>query len=75
MHTNILIADDDVELCELLREFFESEDFTVRLAHDGVAGLAAARQPGLDLVVLDVMMPQMNGLDVLREFARKAGCR
>lgn len=72
MHTNILIADDDVELCGLLREFFESEDFTVRLAHDGLAGLEAARQPGLDLVVLDVMMPQMNGLDVLRELRKES---
>jgi two-component system response regulator CpxR len=72
MHTSILIADDDVELCELLREFFESEDFSVRLAHDGLAGLEAARQPGLDLVVLDVMMPQMNGLDVLRELRKES---
>jgi two-component system response regulator CpxR len=72
MHTNILIADDDVELCELLREFFESEDFSVRLAHDGLAGLEAARQPGLDLVVLDVMMPEMNGLDVLRELRKES---
>ncbi len=72
MHTNILIADDDVELCELLREFFESEDFNVRLAHDGLAGLEAARQPGLDLVVLDVMMPRMNGLDVLRELRKES---
>jgi len=72
MRTNILIADDDVELCELLREFFESEDFSVRLAHDGLAGLEAARQPGLDLVVLDIMMPQMNGLDVLRELRKES---
>jgi two-component system response regulator CpxR len=72
MHTNILIADDDVELCELLREFFESEDFSVGLAHDGLAGLEAARQPGLDLVVLDIMMPQMNGLDVLRELRKES---
>jgi DNA-binding response OmpR family regulator len=72
MRTNILIADDDVELCELLREFFESEDFSVKLAHDGLAGLEAARQPGLDLVVLDVMMPQMNGLDVLRELRKES---
>jgi two-component system response regulator CpxR len=72
MRTSILIADDDVELCELLREFFESEDFSVRLAHDGLAGLEAARQPGLDLVVLDIMMPQMNGLDVLRELRKES---
>jgi len=72
MRNKILIADDDVELCELLREFFESEDFSVRLAHDGLSGLEAARQPGLDLVVLDIMMPQMNGLDVLRELRKES---
>jgi two-component system response regulator CpxR len=62
----ILLADDDIELCALLREYFESEGFEVRLAHDGAAALRAAREPGLDLVVLDVMMPEMNGMDVLR---------
>lgn len=70
MQTHLLIADDDVELCELLKEFFESEDFSVSLAHDGTAALEAARQPGLDLVVLDVMMPEMNGLDVLKELRK-----
>lgn len=67
MKTNILIADDDVELCELLKEFFESEDFKVRLAHDGRAALQAIETESPDLVVLDVMMPEMNGLDVLKE--------
>ena len=72
MQTTILIADDDVELCELLQEFFESEEFTVRVVHDGLAALEASRQPGLDLVVLDVMMPAMNGLDVLRELRKES---
>ncbi len=70
MQTNILIADDDVELCELLREFFESEEFSVQLAHDGKAALLALEKPGFDLMVLDVMMPEMNGLDVLKELRR-----
>ena len=70
MPTTILIADDDVELCELLKEFFETEDFSVRLAHNGATALQAARQTGLDLVVLDVMMPEMNGLDVLKELRK-----
>jgi len=72
MHTKILIADDDVELCALLKEFFESEDFEVMLAHDGLAALDAARQPGFDLVVLDVMMPHLNGLDVLKELRKES---
>jgi two-component system, OmpR family, response regulator CpxR len=72
MQTNLLIADDDTELCELLKEFFESEDFRVQLAHDGKAALLALEKPGIDLVVLDVMMPEMNGLDVLRELRRES---
>ncbi len=72
MHTRILIADDDVELTALLREYFESEGCEIRLAHDGRSALDEARQPGLDLVVLDVMMPAMNGLDVLRELRKES---
>ncbi len=70
MQTHILIADDDVELSELLKEFFESEEFSVRLAHDGRQALKQASDPGLDLIVLDVMMPEMNGLDVLKEIRK-----
>jgi two-component system response regulator CpxR len=72
MQTNILIADDDVELCELLKEFFESEDFNVHMAHDGSAALQRALQSSLDIVVLDVMMPVMNGLDVLKELRKES---
>jgi len=72
MQTRILIADDDVELTGLLREYFEGEGFEIRLAHDGRSALDEARQPGLDLVVLDVMMPAMNGLDVLKELRKES---
>jgi two-component system response regulator CpxR len=67
MQSTILLADDDIELSGLLKEYFESEGFHVRLAPDGIAALEEARKPGLDLVVLDVMMPGMNGMDVLKE--------
>jgi two-component system response regulator CpxR len=56
----------------LLKEYFETEGFEVRLAHDGRAALDEARKPGLDLVVLDVMMPEMNGMDVLRELRKES---
>ena len=67
MQNTILLADDDVELSDLLKEFFESEGFAVRVAYDGADALQQARQPGLDLMVLDIMMPEMNGMDVLKE--------
>ena len=70
MSDTILLADDDIELCGLLKEYFESEGFVVRVANDGAAALDEAGKPGLDLVVLDVMMPKMNGMDVLRELRK-----
>jgi len=72
MQTTILLADDDTELSGLLQEFFESEGLQVRLAPDGIAALEEARKPGLDLVVLDVMMPGMNGLDVLKKLREES---
>ena len=72
MQNTILLADDDTELSGLLKEYFESESFNVRLAPDGLAALEEARKPGLDLVVLDVMMPGMNGMDVLRELRKES---
>lgn len=64
---HVLLADDDIELTEMLREYLEVEGFRVSLANDGEEALAAATQEGIDVVVLDVMMPKMNGFDVLRE--------
>ncbi len=72
MQSTILLADDDTELSGLLKEYFETEGFEVRLADDGQAALDEARKPGLDLVVLDVMMPKMNGMDVLKEIRKNS---
>lgn len=59
--------DDDVELVELLRDYLEREGFAVAAAHDGVAGVAAALSGAHDIVVLDVMMPGMNGIQALAQ--------
>lgn len=72
MTQTILIADDDAELCELLREYLGQEGFEVRIAHDGVQALAESRRPGLDAMVLDIMMPRMNGIDVLRNLRKES---
>jgi two-component system response regulator CpxR len=72
MQTTILLADDDTELSGLLKEYFESEGFDVRLASDGISALEQLRNPGLDLAVLDVMMPGMNGMDVLKELRKES---
>lgn len=65
--TRLLIADDDVELAGMLAEYLTAEGFEVDQAHDGNSALSSARSGKHDLMVLDVMMPGMNGFDVLRE--------
>ncbi|NMC73837.1 MAG: response regulator transcription factor [Geobacteraceae bacterium] len=66
MHTKILVIDDDRELCELLRDYLGAEGFTVEAAHDGEEGAQRALQGPWGLIVLDVMLPKLNGFDVLR---------
>ena len=63
---HILLVDDDAELCSLLSEFLRREGFTVDSEHDGNRGLAHASEPGIDLVVLDVMLPGIDGFEILR---------
>ncbi len=63
---NILLVDDDTELTSLLGEFLRREGFTVEAEHEGNRGLAHALQPGIDLVVLDVMLPGMDGFEILK---------
>jgi two-component system response regulator CpxR len=62
----VLIVDDDAELCELLTEYLAGEGFDVDLAHDGTGGADRAIEGVHDLVILDVMLPGLNGFDVLR---------
>ena len=63
---NILLVDDDAELASLLGEFLRREGFTMEAAHEGHRGLDRALQPGVDLVVLDVMLPGIDGFEILR---------
>jgi DNA-binding response OmpR family regulator len=62
----ILIVDDDVELCGLLAERLSSEKFVIEAVHDGLHGLERALSEEHALIVLDLMLPRMGGLDVLR---------
>lgn len=70
MHT-ILVIDDDPDLAALLAEYLGGRGYRVETAPDGAAGLQRLRGAGVDLVVLDVMMPGLDGFEVLRE-VRKA---
>jgi two-component system, OmpR family, response regulator CpxR len=66
MH-KILLIDDDVALCELLTEYLDSEGFAVESVHTGPDGVLRATAESWDAVVLDVMLPGMNGFDVLKQ--------
>ena len=68
----LLLADDDTELCDMLAQYLEAEQFSVTVVHDGAAALAEARSGRHQLAVLDIMMPGMSGLDVLRELRRES---
>jgi len=67
----LLLVDDDVELCGLLHEFLRREGFSVEIEHDGRRGLDRASATGWDLVILDVMLPGMDGFAILRELRKK----
>ena len=62
----VLIIDDDVELCGLVAEYLEPEGFRVEAVHDGEQGVARALAGRHALVVLDVMLPGINGFEALR---------
>jgi two-component system response regulator CpxR len=68
----ILLIDDDVELCALLAELLQREGFDVQMEHDGPKGLERARSGQFDLIVLDVMLPRLDGFDVLRQLRRSS---
>ena len=62
----VLLVDDDVELGGLLREYLEQEGFAVRIETNGEAGVTAALTGSHDIVVLDVMLPRLSGIEALR---------
>lgn len=68
----LLLIDDDRALCELLVEYFRTLDFAVDVAHFGDQGLEKALSGNYSLAILDVMLPIMNGFDVLRSLRAKS---
>lgn len=66
----ILVVDDDVNICELLRLYLEKEQYRVSIAHDGLTALKMFKEYNPDLVLLDIMLPELDGWQVCREIRK-----
>ena len=70
----IMVVDDDSNICELLRLYLEKEDFDVCIASNGAQALELFDQEKPDLMLLDIMMPVLDGWQVCREIRKKSSC-
>jgi two-component system alkaline phosphatase synthesis response regulator PhoP len=68
----ILIVDDEVKIVRGVRKYLEGSGFSVVEAYDGLSGLSMARRENPDLIVLDLMLPEMDGLDVCRRIRQES---
>jgi DNA-binding response OmpR family regulator len=69
---SLLIVDDDVELCSLLIERLAEDGFDLSAVHNGIDGLELASNGSYSLVILDVMLPRMGGIDVLKQLRARS---
>src|SRR5262249_32093151 len=70
--TKVLIIDDDEKLVRLLRDYLEPFGYQIDAAHEGRQGLILALEGGYRAIILDIMLPGINGLDLLRELRRES---
>lgn len=68
---SLLLVDDDAELCGMMREYLAQAGHNLECAHDGRAGLSLALSGSFDLVILDVMLPVLDGFEVLKQLRRR----
>ena len=69
--TSVLVVDDDKKLCRLIKDYLEPLGYDVALANTGKEGLEKALAGKFDAVILDVVVPEIDGLEVLRRLARR----
>lgn len=72
MSKKILLIDDESEILEICRDYLKASAFEVVTASNGLEGISKARREKPDLIVTDVMMPEMDGLDLCREIRRES---
>src|SRR3990172_2728506 len=66
----ILVVDDELKIVQVIRDYLEGAGFAVRVARDGKNALALIRSDDPDLILLDLGLPEMDGLDVAREIRK-----
>jgi len=67
---HVLVVDDDVNICELERIYLEKENFQVTVCHDGKKAVELFKEKAPDIVILDIMLPGMDGWEVCREIRK-----
>ena len=72
---NILVIDDEPKTVELVAAVLEAEGYCVQKAYSGQEGVELATRQGYDLIILDLMMPKIDGFDVVEELRRHAGSK
>jgi len=68
----VLLVDDDVELCRMMKEYFARVGYQIEFTHDGRSGLSRALSGKYDLIILDGMLPALDGFEVLRQLRRRS---
>ena len=72
MSGTVLIVEDDTRIANLVKVYFECAGFSAEVAHDGESGLALARDLTPDLIILDLMLPRLNGVELCRILRRES---
>lgn len=68
--TKVLVIDDDVNICELIRLYMEKEGFEVLTTYNGIKGISAFKESTPNIIILDIMLPGADGLQVCREIRK-----
>ncbi|WP_152395334.1 response regulator transcription factor [Paenibacillus guangzhouensis] len=72
MSTTVLIVDDDKEIAELIEVYLRNEGYTIHKAHDGEEAMKKMESVAFHLLILDIMMPKMDGMEVCRQVRKKS---
>jgi DNA-binding response OmpR family regulator len=72
---SILVVDDDIEMCVMLAEYLQSEGLQVETVHNGEHGLTRALSGEHSLILLDIMLPKLNGIELLRRLRTESNAR